>query len=133
MLAQKAYDKKGQNITIMDLEGISMLSDYFVVVSASNPKHAQSVADEMEDAGAEAGVTVVHREGYREGEWILLDFGDIICHIFSGEAREFYGLEELWSDAATVPFEESNHGNSIGGKYNCHSQRCCVKVSRALF
>lgn len=105
MLAQKAYDKKGQNITIMDLEGISMLSDYFVVVSASNPKHAQSVADEMEDAGAEAGVTVVHREGYREGEWILLDFGDIICHIFSGKAREFYGLEELWSDAATVPFE----------------------------
>ena len=55
---------------------------------------------------AELGMTVNHREGYREGEWILLDFGDIICHVFGGdELREFYGLEELWNDAVRVPFE----------------------------
>ncbi len=60
----------------------------------------------MEDKAAELGITVQHREGYREGEWILLDFGDIICHVFGGdELREFYGLEELWNDAGRVPFE----------------------------
>ncbi len=103
-LAQAAYDKKGIDIGVMDMESISLLADYFVLVSASNTKHAQSIADEMEDKGAELGITVLHREGYHEGDWILLDFGDIICHVFSGEMRTFYGLEELWNDANAVEF-----------------------------
>lgn len=105
-LAQAAFDKKGRDIEILDLDGISMLGDYFLIVSANNSKQSQSIADEMEDKAAELGITVQHREGYREGEWILLDFGDIICHVFGGdELREFYGLEELWNDAGRVPFE----------------------------
>ena len=105
-LAQAAFDKKGRDIEILDLEGISMLGDYFLIVSANNSKQSQSIADEMEDKAAELGITVQHREGYREGEWILLDFGDIICHVFGGdELREFYSLEELWNDAGRVPFE----------------------------
>lgn len=105
-LAQAAFDKKGRDIEILDLEGISMLGDYFLIASANNSKQSQSIADEMEDKAAELGITVQHREGYREGEWILLDFGDIICHVFGGdELREFYGLEELWNDAGRVPFE----------------------------
>ena len=105
-LAQAAFDKKGRDIEILDLEGVSMLGDYFLIASANNIKQSQSIADEMEDKAAELGMTVNHREGYREGEWILLDFGDIICHVFGGdELREFYGLEELWNDAVRVPFE----------------------------
>lgn len=105
-LAQAAFDKKGRDIEILDLEGISILGDYFLIASANNSKQSQSIADEMEDKAAELGITVQHREGYREGEWILLDFGDIICHVFGGdELREFYGLEELWNDAGRVPFE----------------------------
>ncbi|MCF0158269.1 ribosome silencing factor [Veillonella caviae] len=105
-LAQGAFDKKGKDIEILDLEGISMLGDYFMIVSANNIKQSQSIADEIEDVAAEQGMTVLHREGYREGDWILLDFGDIICHIFGGDdTREFYGLEALWSDASRVPFE----------------------------
>ena len=105
-LAQAAFDKKGRDIEILDLDGISILGDYFLIVSANNSKQSQSIADEMEDKAAELGITVQHREGYREGEWILLDFGDIICHVFGGdELREFYGLEELWNDAGRVPFE----------------------------
>ncbi|WP_295234680.1 ribosome silencing factor [Veillonella sp.] len=104
-LAQAGFDKKGTDIEILDLEGLSSLADYFVLVSASNVKQAQSIADEIEDKGAEEGVIVLHREGYHEGEWILLDFGDIICHVFGGkETRTFYGLEQLWSDAARVEF-----------------------------
>jgi len=87
-LAQAAFDKKGRDIEILDLEGISMLGDYFLIVSANNSKQSQSIADEMEDKAAELGITVQHREGYREGEWI-----------------EFYSLEELWNDAGRVPFE----------------------------
>ena len=77
-LAQAAFDKKGRDIEILDLEGVSMLGDYFLIASANNIKQSQSIADEMEDKAAELGMTVNHREGYREGEWILLDFGDII-------------------------------------------------------
>jgi len=87
-LAQAAFDKKGRDIEILDLEGISMLGDYFLIASANNSKQSQSIADEMEDKAAELGITVQHREGYREGE-----------------LREFYGLEELWNDAGRVPFE----------------------------
>ena len=82
-LAQAAFEKKAHDITILDLEGISMLGDYFLIVSGNNVKQSQSIADEIEDVAAKEGVTVLHREGYREGEWILLDFGDIICHIFA--------------------------------------------------
>ena len=98
-LAQAAFDKKGRDIEILDLEGVSMLGDYFLIASANNIKQSQSIADEMEDKAAELGMTVNHREGYR-------DFGDVICHVFGGdELREFYGLEELWNDAVRVPFE----------------------------
>ena len=77
-----------------------------LIVASRNSKQSQSIADQIEDVAAEQGMTVLHREGYREGEWILLDFGDIICHVFGGdELREFYGLEELWNDAVRVPFE----------------------------
>lgn len=105
-LAQAAFDKKAQDISILDLEGVSMLSDFFLIVTANNAKNAQSIADEVEDKAAQEGLTVLHREGYREGEWILLDFGDIIVHIFGhADTREFYGLEQLWNDSALVPFE----------------------------
>lgn len=75
ILAQAGYDKKGEDISIMDMEGLTMLGDYFLVVTANNVKHAQSVADAIEDAGAEQGMTVLHREGYREAIgfcWILV-------------------------------------------------------------
>ncbi len=105
-LAQAAFDKKGTDIKILDMETVSFMSDYFLIATASNSKQSQSIADEIEDKAALEGLTVLHREGYREGEWILLDFGDIICHVFGNdESRRFYGLEQLWSDAIEVEFE----------------------------
>lgn len=104
-LAQASLEKKGENAVILDMEPVTTLADYFVIVSAKNYKQGQSIANEIEDKGVELGLTVLHREGYREGEWILLDFGDIVCHVFTGEARTFYGLEDLWNDAARVACE----------------------------
>ena len=104
-LAQAAYDKKGIDISILAMGDLTSIAEYFVIVSVNNRKQAQSIADEIEDKGAELGLSVLHTEGYREGEWVLVDFGDIICHIFTGQARHFYGLEDLWNDAPTLPFE----------------------------
>lgn len=104
-LAQAASDKKGEDIKILDMEGVSYLSDFFIIVTANNKKQVQSIGDEMSDKGAEIGLHMKHLEGYKEGEWVLIDFGDIVCHVFTGENRSFYGLEELWNDAIEVPFE----------------------------
>lgn len=104
-LAKTASDKKGLDIKIMDMEGISFLADYFVLVTANNVKQSQAIADEISDKGAQLGLIEKRTEGYRNGEWILVDLGDVVCHIFSGEYREFYGLEELWNDATIIPFE----------------------------
>ena len=78
-LAQAAYDKKGHDIEILDLEGVSMLGDYFMIVSANNIKQSQSIADEIEDIAAEQGMTVLHREGYREGEYWTLAILFVTC------------------------------------------------------
>lgn len=101
-LVKAGEDKKGFDTALLDLEGVSLLADYFIIMGANNSKQTQSIADAMEDKAAELGLPAKHTEGYREGQWILLDFGDIICHIFSGEDRENYNLEQLWSDAARV-------------------------------
>lgn len=102
--AQVAYDKKGDDIKILDMEGISYLADYFIIISAGNKRMAQSIADELKGKGGISNIQLKHQEGYSEGGWILLDFGDIVCHIFSEEQRAFYGLETLWNDANYVPF-----------------------------
>lgn len=104
-LAQAAFDKKGEDIVIMDMEGFSYLADYYVLVSANNPKLAQSIADNVEDRAEELGVNIIHKEGYREGEWILIDCSGIVLHVFTKRQREFYALEQLWNDAPRVPFE----------------------------
>ncbi len=103
-LAQSAFDKKGELITILDMEGISSLTDYFLIVSGSNKKMVQSIADEVEDMGVSLGLPIKGVEGYHEGQWVLIDFGDIMCHVFLDAEREFYGLEHLWSDAKIIPF-----------------------------
>lgn len=103
-LAQAAFDKKGEDITIMDMEGFSYLADFYVLISANNPKLAQSIIDNIEDRAEELNVEILHKEGYREGEWILIDCDGVVCHVFTKRQREFYSLEQLWNDAPRIPF-----------------------------
>lgn len=105
IMAQAAYDKKAENINIMEVGELTSLADYFLVVSASNKKLTQTIADNIEDEMEEKGVIALHKEGYKEGEWILLDFAGVICHVFTDETRNFYALEKLWNDAVTISFE----------------------------
>ncbi len=100
-------EKKGERIVALDLRGFSTVVDAFVLVSAHAFVHAQAMADDLEKEAKDRGISLWHVEGYREGRWILLDFGDVVVHIFLQEAREMYDLDRLWGDAPTfVPVKQ---------------------------
>jgi ribosome-associated protein len=103
--AQAAYDKKGSDITILNMKDASIMADYFVICSARNVHQAQSIADNIEEEMEKNGYTVRHVEGYRSGRWILLDMGDVIAHVFINDERHFYDLDNLWCDAERIEFE----------------------------
>ena len=105
-ICKAASDKKARDIVIMDMKGISSSTDYFVVCSANTATQVRAIADNIEEELAKEGVAFNHKEGYREGEWVLLDFGDVIAHVFMQEAREYYALERLWGDAELTTYED---------------------------
>lgn len=91
-------DKKARDIEVIDISGISTLSDYFVICNGTSITHIKTLADELEIKMAEAGWRYNHKEGYGSARWILMDFGEVVIHIFHEEDRSFYNLERLWSD-----------------------------------
>ena len=105
-ICKAASDKKARDIVIMDMKGISSSTDYFVVCSANTATQVRAISDNIEEELAKEGVAFNHKEGYREGEWVLLDFGDVIAHVFMQEAREYYALERLWGDAELTTYED---------------------------
>ena len=102
--AEVIDSKKGQNIAIIDISATSGFADYFVITHAMNDRMMKTIADEVEDKLAELGMTLKQREGSGSG-WILLDFSDIIVHIYSQDMRERYNLEKLWGDGEITYFE----------------------------
>jgi ribosome-associated protein len=93
-------DKKAEEITILELEKDSgAFTDYFVVCSGSNPRQIQAISDEVETRLERGGMRAAHIEGYRQAEWVLLDYVDFVVHVFSQKAREYYELERLWKSA----------------------------------
>lgn len=93
-------DKKAEEITILELEkGSGAFTDYFVVCSGTNPRQVQAIADEVELRLKGVGLRPTHTEGYRQAEWVLIDYVDFVVHIFSEKARKFYDLERLWKSA----------------------------------
>lgn len=106
-LAASASDsKKAEDIVILEMRDIISYTDYFVICSGRSKVQVQAIAEAVEEKLAEAGVKLDHREGYQEAVWILLDYGDVIVHIFYHETRDFYGLEELWAEASILPWDE---------------------------
>lgn len=102
----KAGDsKKAFDIKAIDIIGLSSIADYFVIMSGNTERQVVAIADEIQDEMSKAGVEPSNKEGYQTGRWILLDYGDIIVHIFHKEEREFYNLEKLWVDAKPLEIE----------------------------
>ena len=103
LTAAKALDeKKGAAISAVEITDLTSLADYFVFATGSSNTQINALCGAVEKAMDEQGVPVLRREGYRDGTWVLLDYGDIVVHVFSPEAREFYSLERLWSDGKPV-------------------------------
>ena len=95
-----AAEKKAEEITILELEKNSgAFTDYFVVCSGTNPRQIQAIADEVELRLKRAGIYPAHTEGYRQAEWVLLDYVDFVVHVFAEKARRYYELERLWKSA----------------------------------
>ena len=104
LLAAKALsDKKGKEIQVLEIADITTLADYFVIATGSSNTQINALIDSVEKVlTEEAGEEPLHREGYRGGTWVLLDYGCIAVHVFNAEAREFYDLERLWRDGKNV-------------------------------
>lgn len=107
-VAQLIVDKKGENVLLLDLRKISPVADYFVLATAQSPLHAQAISDELVEKLKKVGCRVHHVEGYNQAHWILLDYLDIVVHVFLPEVRTFYGLERLWGDAPRKIFATNN-------------------------
>ena len=100
---QACLDKKAEELTILEMEkGSGAFTDYFVLCSGTNPRQVQAIADEVELRLKTTGMRPTHVEGYRQAEWILVDYVDFVVHVFSEKARKFYDLERLWKTAAKL-------------------------------
>ncbi len=102
MIVAAAEDKKATDVVILDVGGVSSVTDSFVVCSAKSTTQVQAIADHIEDELRKQGIHILHKEGHRQGRWILLDFGTSIAHIFVEEEREYYNLERLWGNARQI-------------------------------
>lgn len=109
-MARIAYnalsDKKGEDIKIIDITGISVLADYFIIANGNSDSQVNALVDNVEEELHKAGYPLRQREGQASGSWVLLDFGDIIIHVFDKENRLFYDLERIWKDGKDITVEE---------------------------
>lgn len=105
--ADAADSKGGEDLVALDVSGPLPLVDIFLLATGNSERNVAAIADEIEDRLIEAGHKRVRREGRAEARWVLLDFGDLIVHVFHAEERVYYGLERLWKDCPVVPIELS--------------------------
>ncbi len=100
--AQALSDKKGENIAVLDIRGLTIIADYFVLVTAGSLRQMDALKDSVEEAFSKEGLEPAHIEGANASNWILMDYGDIVIHIFDREGRSFYDLERIWKDGKRV-------------------------------
>lgn len=107
-IVELIQSKKGFDVTLMNLSNLSAMSDYFIICSADATIHVKAIADEVDKKLRKAGIKAHAKEGYNTLNWVLLDYFDVVVHIFKKESREFYNLEKLWGDAEVteIPNEE---------------------------
>lgn len=100
-----AEEKKAEDIVVLDLKGISLITDYFVICHGNSDRQVQAIANEIREKVHEKGFNVNRTEGFEEGRWILLDLGDVVVHVFHRDERAYYNLERLWGDAPVVQIQ----------------------------
>jgi ribosome-associated protein len=100
-ISETIFTKKGFDVIIIDLKKLVTFTDYFVICSADSDTQVKAIADQVDKVLSEEGIKCWHREGLKALNWVLMDYVDVVVHIFKKEAREFYNLEKLWGDAPT--------------------------------
>ena len=106
LAAKVAQDNRGTNIVVLDMRELTSVFDYFVLANGTSRRQLHAMSEEIDHALEDRmGDRRLGIEGYEESRWILLDYGDVVVHLFEPETREFYAIEELWGDAKRVPFE----------------------------
>lgn len=112
-IAKFLDDKKASDIKVLDIAKVSTLADYFVVCTCTSTTQLQACVDEVEEQMEKFGYTPAHVEGYRSGTWILMDYTDVVVHLFMEEARRFYDFERLWADADNVEKAAEDNKNDL--------------------
>lgn len=110
LAAGAALEKRAGQLVVLDLQGLSEVADFFLICSARSATHADTVADAVARALRDAGVRIRHREGTAASGWLLLDYGDVVAHVFLEDTRAFYALERLWGDAPLLAVEAAPCG-----------------------
>jgi len=98
-ISEIIFTKKGFNVLILDLRELASFTDFFVICSADSDVQVKAIADQLDQVLSEEGIRCWHKEGLRALSWVLMDYVDVVVHIFKKDAREFYNLEKLWGDA----------------------------------
>jgi ribosome-associated protein len=110
-----AQEKQAADVVLLDLEGLGAFTDYFVVCTGFSARQVEAICEEIERRLEPSGARLLHREGKAGSEWMLLDFGSLIVHVFTERARQFYDLERLWRVAHRIDFKDSREGNPLSG------------------
>ena len=106
LAAAKTLDeKKGVGIKLLEVTEVTTLAEYFLICTGTSNTHIKTLCDAVEEPVTACGEPLLHREGHRGGTWVLLDFGSLVCHVFTDETRQFYDLERMWNDARPVSLE----------------------------
>ena len=106
LAVQALEDKKGEDIKVIDITGVSVLADYFIIASGTNKNQVQALVDNVDETLGRVGYEAKQMEGYATANWVLLDYSDIIVHVFDSENRLFYDLERIWRDGKTISLDE---------------------------
>lgn len=116
LVAKCFDDKKAKDLLALKIGDLTGIADYFVIGSGGSAAQVKAIADEIEEKMSDKGFSPLHTEGYNSAVWVLLDYGDVVCHIFHSETREFYGLERLWSDAEKLSGSDLIEDDSLKNK-----------------
>lgn len=122
-----ASDKKALDLVVLDLRAVASFTDYFLITSGTNVRQVQAIADEIVERSKKEGTKAARVEGYNAAEWVLIDYGDFIVHIFEDKSRRFYDLERLWRNAGRVPLPPEltagANAPSAGGESSLRNER----------
>jgi ribosome-associated protein len=111
--ARAAASKQAADIVILDVRDVIVITDYFVIATGGTERQVRTIVDAVEKALRDRGERPIRREGEAEGRWVLLDYVDVVVHVFGEEERDFYDLERLWRDAPTVDWQEAKRSDAV--------------------